>query len=92
MNIFATLLGLLPTILQAILAIEAAFGKTVPGSTKKQIVLNSVGTAAKLLGHPASPALVAATGTLIDTTVASLNGVGLLGTPPPAAPATPAKK
>ncbi len=89
MSIFTTLLGLLPSILQLVLTIEAAFGKTVPGAVKKQIVLNSVGTATKALtGAPASPALVAATGTLIDTTVASLNGVGLLGKPAP----TPATK
>lgn len=83
MNIFLTLMGLLPSILQSVVTIEGAFGKTVPGTTKKQIILNSVGTAAKVLGHPAPPALVAATGTLIDTTVASLNGVGLLGKPAP---------
>ena len=84
MTTFMTLMGLLPSILQSILTIETAFGKTVPGAVKKQIVLNSVGTAAKVLGAPVSPALTAATGALIDTTVASLNGVGLLGTPAPA--------
>jgi len=95
MSIFLTLMTLFPSILQAIIAVEAAFkpptktatsATTVPvvtGSTKKQIVLTSVATAAKVLGAPVTPALMTATATLIDTTVASLNSVGLLGKPAP---------
>lgn len=91
MSIFLTLLGLLPAILQAVVAVEQAFGKkataaagvpAVSGATKKQIVLTPVLTAAKTItGAPVTPALATAVSTLIDTTVASLNSVGLLGTP-----------
>lgn len=92
MNIFLTLLGLAPSILQSVLAVEGAF-KKVPGPVKKQIILNPVATAAKALGSPASPAELAAAEKLIDTTVASLNGVGLLGKPAPVkqAPVTPVR-
>jgi hypothetical protein len=92
MSIFLTLFGLLPSILQSVVAVEGAFKKT-PGAVKKQIILNPVATAAKTLGAPASPVELAAASTLIDTTVASLNGVGLLGKPAPvkAAVVTPVK-
>lgn len=88
MNIFLTLLGLLPGILQSVVTIETSL--KAPGAVKKQVILNAVGTAAKALGAPASPALVSATGALIDTTVASLNGAGLLGKAAPVV--TPATK
>jgi hypothetical protein len=97
MGIFVTLLGLMPSILQSVVAVEGAF-KHAPSAVKKQIILNPVATVAKTLGAPASPVELAAASTLIDTTVASLNGVGLLGKPAPvkvptvkAAPVTPAK-
>ena len=82
MGIFLTLLGLMPSILQSVVAVEGAF-KHAPGPVKKQIILTPVATAAKVLGAPASPALLTAAGTLIDTTVGSLNSVGLLGKPAP---------
>jgi len=88
MQIFLSLIGLLPSILQSVVAIQGAFGHA-PGPVKKQLILNPVGTAAKALGVPNVPALLKVTGLLVDTTVASLNGVGLLGKPAPAAPAKP---
>lgn len=93
MNIFLTLLGLMPSILQSVVAVEGAF-KHAPGPVKKQIILNPVATAAKALGAPASLTELAAAGKLIDTTVASLNGVGLLGNSAPvkAAPVTPLRQ
>lgn len=82
MSIFLTLLQLFPAILQGVASIEAAFPHA-PGPVKKQLLLNSVGTAARVAGKPVAPPLLAAVSGLIDTTVASLNGAGLLGKPAP---------
>lgn len=76
MNVFLTIIGLLPSILQSVVAVENAFGKTVPGPVKKQIILSPTLTAAKNAGHPVPPHIAAAAAGLIDTVVNSLKSPG----------------
>ncbi len=82
MKIFASLIGYMPSILAAIIAVEQVIGKSAPGSTKKQLVMNSIAAAAKA-GENVPEAHVSAISELVDTTVSTLKAAGVFG------PATP---
>lgn len=74
MKIFLFLLQNLPSILQAVLGIEAAVN--APGATKKAMVMNSLAIAAKV-GESIPEAHVAAVSALVDSVVGSLNASGV---------------
>jgi hypothetical protein len=85
MTIFLFLLQNLPSILKAVMGIEAAV--TAPGATKKAMVMDSLAIAAKV-GETVPATHVAAVSALIDTVVSGLNSSGVFK---PSAPApTPA--
>ena len=74
MTIFLFLLQNLPSILQAVLGIEAAVQAS--GATKKAMVMNSLAIAAKV-GENVPAAKVAAVSALVDSVVTSLNSSGV---------------
>jgi hypothetical protein len=76
MTTFIQLLALLPNILQAIIAVEAVFG-VGQGAAKKAAVMNTV-TAAGAAGSAVSAKLVSGVGTLIDSSVATMNAAGVI--------------
>jgi hypothetical protein len=93
-SIFSDIAKFFPTVLAGVIAVEQGVAGAA-GQSKKQIVLTAIDTAAKFgetLGNPE----VALISTLIDTTVTTLNSVGVFatksasGTAAPAAAATPA--
>jgi hypothetical protein len=76
----AILLGIqtyFPLVLTGVIAIEQQI-KAEKGASKKQILVDTIDTAAKL-GETAGNADVALVSTLIDVTVASLNATGAAG-------------
>lgn len=93
MKIFLFLLQNLPSILQAVLGIEAAV--TAPGATKKAMVMNSLAIAAKV-GESIPESHVAAVSAMVDSVVSSLNASGVfnhktsISATPVVAPAAPA--
>jgi hypothetical protein len=74
MKIFLFLLQNLPSILQAILGIEATVN--APGATKKAMVMNSLAIAAKV-GESIPESHVAAVSAMVDSVVGSLNSSGV---------------
>jgi hypothetical protein len=86
MNWLTLILTYLPTVLQGVVAVEAAL-KGAPGVVKKQVILNAIqagaATAEKIPQQD-----VAGIGALIDNVVGTLNASGLFTktTAPPALP------
>jgi hypothetical protein len=74
MKIFLFLLQNLPSIIQAVVGIEAAV--QAPGATKKAIVMNSLAIAAKA-GEAIPESHVAAVSAMVDSVVSTLNAAGL---------------
>lgn len=85
MKIFLFLLQNLPSILQAVVGIEAAVA--APGATKKAMVMSSLAIAAKA-GESIPESHVAAVSALVDSVVGSLNASGVFKTSKPATPVT----
>jgi hypothetical protein len=79
MTIFLFLLQNLPSILQAVIGIEAAV--KAPGATKKAMVMNSLAIAAKV-GEAVPETHVAAISAAIDSIVSSLNAAGVFKSAP----------
>lgn len=75
MKWLAFLLQLFPAVLQSVVAVESTVG-SLPGASKKELVLASVSTAAKI-GQTVDESHVKAVSTLIDDVVASLNKTGV---------------
>ena len=85
MKTLFSVLGFFPYILQAVKAVEDNFASE-PGASKKQLVLDSVLTAAKI-GEQVPQPTVALVTALIDSTVSALNASGIFkkATPAPVA-------
>jgi hypothetical protein len=75
MKTFLSILQFFPYVIGGVVAVEQA-AASVPGTTKKQIVLDSVLVAAKL-GEQVPVPLVALISALIDQVVTSLNASGV---------------
>lgn len=84
MKTLNNILSLIPAILAAVVAIEQQFGNSVPGSTKKQLILQSIQVGAAI-GETADNKTVQGISALVDNTVGFLNSNRLLGF----APSTP---
>lgn len=76
MNIALLILRFLPVVLQTVVAIENAVGSSVPGTTKKQLVLNSLQVAAQV-GEKTDDRSTAVVSALVDNVVGSLNQSGV---------------
>jgi hypothetical protein len=81
MTIFLFLLQNLPSILRAVMGIEAAV--TAPGATKKAMVMNSLAIAAQV-GETVPESHVAAISAVVDSVVGSLNASGVFKKSTPA--------
>lgn len=77
MKVLLMILQFMPTVLQAIVAVEGVVGGG-KGQTKKQLVMNAI-TAAAQVGEKADNKTVAALSGLVDTTVSTLNSSGIFG-------------
>lgn len=84
MKILTSIISLLPAILTAIVAIEQQFGNSVPGATKKQLVMQSIQIGAAI-GETVDNKTVQGVSALVDNTVSFLNSNRVLGF----APSTP---
>lgn len=82
MNFLLLTLQYLPTILQAVVAVEQVIGAG-KGSTKKQIIMDSVSAAAKVTTSAAPTAQIQLISQMIDSVVSTLNSVGALSKPAP---------
>lgn len=83
-SVFTNILGFFPYVLQGVIAVEQSV-KTVPGETKKQLVLSAVQTAAQV-GEEIPVPVVQGISALIDNIVTALNNSGVFthSTPAPA--------
>jgi hypothetical protein len=90
MNYLALILQLLPVVFQSVLSVEQILGN-LPGAAKKQLVQATVQATATAAGNaPLAAPVLAATSTLIDSTVSALNTAGVfktsqVGSAPPSA-------
>lgn len=89
MKILFALVQLLPVILQAIMGVEEVIGAG-NGSTKKQMVLDSIQAVAKA-GESVPNGLVSAVSGFIDSTVGNLNSSGIFKKSGPAVVTSPLK-
>jgi hypothetical protein len=75
-----------PHVSQAVMAVEASVDSSVPGATKKQLVLSAIAAAAKV-GESVPEAHVQLISALVDIIVSALNASGIFGHYPAAPPA-----
>ena len=68
-----------------VVAMEQTFAHEIPGTSKKQIVLDMIQAGAKI-GEAVPVPAVELISALIDSTVASLKAAGIFTSKPPAAP------
>lgn len=87
MNIALLILRFFPVVLQAVVAVEGSVGSALPGTTKKQLVLNSIQVAAQV-GEKSDSQSVAVVSALVDNVVGSLNATGVFTKTAPAASQT----
>jgi hypothetical protein len=76
MNVLAFLIKILPTVLEAVIAVEGIITTPKSGATKKQLVLDSLDAVAKA-GEAADNKTVAGISALVDNVVTSLNKGGI---------------
>jgi hypothetical protein len=86
MNALLNILKLFPYVLAGVSAVEQVAG-AMPGAAKKQIILDSILTGAKV-GEQVPVPQVAAVSTLVDAVVSALNASGVFTHRAPAAVAT----
>jgi hypothetical protein len=71
-------LGYLPSVLQAVIAVENTLKGLAPGTAKKSVVLAAV-SAASQVGETLPEAHVNLISALVDHTVGALNAAGVFG-------------
>lgn len=76
MKLFLTLLQFLPAILTGIKSVEEVWGSSIPGTAKKDLVLQSIIVGAKV-GEGIPDPNVVGISTIIDSLVTSLNVSGV---------------
>lgn len=78
--------GVFNYVITAVVALEQALPQSGFGTTKKQIILNSIDVAAKagvIIGATLSQPEIAAIGSFIDAYVSQLNSAGMFKTAKP---------
>lgn len=76
MQVFLNILKFFPYVLTGVVAVEQVVGATVPGQTKKDIILGSIVAAAKV-GEQTPNVNVQQISGLIDAVVGTLNASGV---------------
>lgn len=85
MKLFLAIFSYLPYVLAGVKAVQDVVGDSIPGTTKKELVLNSIKAAASV-GEQIPEAHVQGISALIDSTVATFKASGVFKTVTPAVP------
>jgi hypothetical protein len=74
----------LPAVIIAVKAVEDTVHAEVPGTSKRQIIIDSISVGVKSLGGVVDPKILAGIGALIDAVVGVFNIVGVFKKKEPA--------
>lgn len=86
MKLFLAIFAYFPYVLAGVKAVQDVVGDSIPGTSKKELVLNSIKAAASV-GEQIPESHVQGISSLIDSTVASLKASGVFKpSTPPAVP------